>query len=119
MLSRNMDDPVRVWLADRTTGAETDAPVAVYATPDGSRFVRREAPAGVEAPEQRPASSIRVVPDRLLPVDDAGLREVYATAVAETRESVDGSDASSGDGEASNREASDGDGEASDGDEAV
>lgn len=80
-----MDEEVRVWLVEETFDADgTRVVSAVYATPDGSRYLRHDA-TGAGADPGRVPASLDVTAARLSVVDDPGTRETYAAAVRETR----------------------------------
>ncbi len=76
-----MTETTRCWLVEREYD-DRGVLRLVYATPDGSRSLRRERSAALGG-EVTAAEEVRE--DRLRPVEDEGLRERYATEVERVR----------------------------------
>lgn len=74
------DDPVRVWLVERTySDDEQNLIILVYATPDGERYHRRERALTSFSDERATSAALDVSPGDLGAVDDEDLTERYAT----------------------------------------
>jgi hypothetical protein len=75
-----MDDSVRVWLVERTySDDEQNLIILVYATPDGTRYFRKERALPSFTGSARPTlAALDVSPEQLGPVDDEETRERYA-----------------------------------------
>jgi len=73
-------DPVRIWLVERTySDDEQNVVILVYATPDGTRYYRKErALTSFTGPARETTAALDVDPDALAPVDDPGTVERYA-----------------------------------------
>ena len=78
------DDAVRVWLVERTfSDDEQNVVILVYATPDGSRYLRKErALTSFTGPARETRAALDVEPASLAPVDDPETEERYATEAA-------------------------------------
>jgi hypothetical protein len=76
----------RVWMVERTFSEDSpNVLVVVYATPDGSQYLRKEWAYnrfGGTAGAPSVTAAERVEPERLAPVDDPATRERYATEAA-------------------------------------
>jgi predicted transcriptional regulator len=93
---RTESEPERVWMVERTFSS--DSPhilVTVYATPDGERYLQKERAFNRfgSGPGPTVTAAIDVDAERLAPVDDAELRDRYATEAARMRERHDPDDA--------------------------
>jgi hypothetical protein len=75
------DDAVRVWLVERTySDDEQNIIITIYATPDGSRYFRRERALTSFSSTPEVTAAVDVDPDNLGSVDDPETRERYAAA---------------------------------------
>ena len=88
------DDEVRVWLVERTfSDDEQNIVILVYATPDGSRYLRKErALTSFTGPARETHAALSVDPGALAPVDDPATEARYAaeaTRMAETHAPAD------------------------------
>jgi hypothetical protein len=84
------DGTVRVWLAERTySDDEQNLIILTYATPDGSRYLRKERALTSFDDVRETLAALDVGPDRLAPVEDPGTQERYAAAVADTIDEYD------------------------------
>ncbi|MFB6303951.1 MAG: hypothetical protein ABEH47_02195 [Haloferacaceae archaeon] len=73
-----MSDAVRCWLVDRTY-SDKGLVSLVYATPDGTRVLRRERSPTVLRRSGGVTAAVDVDPDVLEAVDDPDERERYAS----------------------------------------
>ncbi|MGM0592195.1 MAG: hypothetical protein ACQETI_11315 [Halobacteriota archaeon] len=74
-----MSDTVRLWLVERSYD-DRNLITLVYATPEGDRALRKEQSATVMHQQRRSiTAAVDADPDSLERVDDADLRERYAT----------------------------------------
>ncbi|EFW93767.1 hypothetical protein ZOD2009_01450 [Haladaptatus paucihalophilus DX253] len=75
------DTDVRVWLVERTySDDEQNLIILVYATPDGSRYFRKErALTSFTGAARETTAALDVSPNQLGAVDDPETRERYAT----------------------------------------
>lgn len=89
-----MADHVRVWLVERTySDDEQNLIILVYATPDGTRYLRKERALTSFAGETRETTAaIDVPPDRLGSVSDSETQARYAREATEMAETHDPSD---------------------------
>lgn len=88
-----MDDHegVRVWLVERTfSDDEQNIVILLYATPDGSRVLRKErALTSFTGPARETTASVLADPGNLDTVVDPDRRERFATEAARMREKYD------------------------------
>jgi len=75
------EDSVQVWLVERTFAGDEQVLELIYATPDGSRYLRKIRTPSSMGPmgDGPPTAAIEVSPDKLVAVDDAETRDQYAT----------------------------------------
>lgn len=94
MESENPDDSVRVWLVERTySDDEQNLIILTYATPDGSRYFRKER-ALTSFTDSRPTTAaVDADPANLGAVTDADLQERYAAEARRMRSKHDPDDA--------------------------
>jgi len=85
------DGNVRVWLVERTfSDDEHNVVILLYATPDGSRVLRKErALPSFTGTARETTASVRAVPENLAAIDDPDRRERYRAEVARVRERYD------------------------------
>jgi hypothetical protein len=84
---------VRVWLVERTySDDEQNIVILVYATPDGSRYFRKERALTSFTDVRDTTAAVEARPENLGTVDDPAERERYATEAARMRESHDPDD---------------------------
>ncbi|WP_224332129.1 hypothetical protein [Haloprofundus halobius] len=87
------DDAVRVWLVERTySDDEQNIIILVYATPDGSHYLRKERALTSFGDARDTTAAVDAKPGSLGRVDDADTREAYATEAARMREKYDPDD---------------------------
>lgn len=80
-------ESVRVWLVERTySDDEQNIVILVYATPDGSRYFRKERALTSFADVRDTTAAVEATPENLGTVDDPDERERYATEAARMRE---------------------------------
>ena len=80
-----MDDETRLWLVERTySDDEQNLIILVYATPDGSRYFRKERALTSFSDNRATAASITAPEEALGDVDDPETRERYAAEAART-----------------------------------
>jgi hypothetical protein len=73
------DRSVRVWLVERTySDDEQNLIILVYATPDGSRYLRKERALTSFTDERDTTAAIDADPENLGRIDDPEEREQYA-----------------------------------------
>lgn len=84
------DDPVeteRVWLVERTySDDEQNIIILVYATPDGSKYLRKERSLTSFGDVRDTTAAVDAKAGSLGTVDDDEQREQYAAEVERTRE---------------------------------
>ncbi|QGA82671.1 hypothetical protein [Halomicrobium sp. LC1Hm] len=74
------DETVRVWLVERTySDDEQNLIILTYATPDGERYFRKERALTSFGDIRDTTAAVDAEPGNLGTVDDADLRERYAT----------------------------------------
>ena len=88
------DDAVRVWLVERTfSDDEQNVVILVYATPDGSRYLRKErALTSFTGPARETRAALDVEPASLAPVADPETEDRYATEAARMADEHDPTD---------------------------
>jgi hypothetical protein len=87
------DDAVRVWLVERTySDDEQNIIILVYATPDGSRYLRKERALTSFGDRRDTHAAMDVAPEDLGTVSDPETRERYATEAARLAASHDPGD---------------------------
>ncbi|WP_135853487.1 hypothetical protein [Halorussus salinus] len=74
------DEPVRVWMVERTYAQDEHTIVVTYATPDGERFVREHRNKRVLLDPV--TAALDVAPDRLEAVEKTERRKRYADEAA-------------------------------------
>ncbi|MDS0293190.1 hypothetical protein [Halogeometricum luteum] len=80
-------ETTRVWLVERTySDDEQNIIILVYATPDGSQYLRKERSLTSFSDVRDTTAAVDTDADHLGSVDDPEERERYAEAAAETRE---------------------------------
>jgi hypothetical protein len=83
----------RVWLVERTySDDEQNVIILVYATPDGTRYYRKERALVSFSDRRDTTAAVDVTADSLGRVDDAETRERYAAEARRTRERYDPDD---------------------------
>jgi hypothetical protein len=89
------DGTVRVWLVERTfSDDEQNIVILIYATPDGTRYLRKErALTSFTGPARETRAALDADPDALAPVDDPGTRERYAAEASRMADEHDPADA--------------------------
>jgi hypothetical protein len=88
------DSKTRVWLVERTySDDEQNIIILVYATPDGSRYLRKERALTSFDDVRETTAAIDVDPANLGKVDDEAERAAYADEVRRTRAQYDPDDA--------------------------
>jgi hypothetical protein len=86
-------DRVRVWLVERTySDDEQNIVILVYATPDGSRYFRKERALTSFTDVRDTTAAVEAEPQNLGDVDDPELQEQYATEAARMAASHDPDD---------------------------
>ncbi|WP_254766105.1 hypothetical protein [Salinilacihabitans rarus] len=85
------DSTVRCWLVEREFG-DRDFVTIVYATPDGSRYQRRQRSSTALRTGSPVTAAVEVDEDDLAPVPDEETRERYAAEVERTAERYDPDD---------------------------
>ena len=87
-------DRVRVWLVERTfSDDEQNIVILVYATPDGSRYLRKErALTSFSGPARETHAALDVDPTALAPVSDPETEERYATEASRMADEHDPTD---------------------------
>jgi hypothetical protein len=84
---------VRVWLVERTySDDEQNIVILVYATPDGSRYFRKERALTSFTDVRDTTAAVEARPENLGTVDDPEERERYATEAARMCETHDPDD---------------------------
>ncbi|QLD85864.1 hypothetical protein HWV23_09045 [Natronomonas halophila] len=78
-----MTDSERLWLVERTY-TDRDLVVLIYATPDGTKQLRKEL-ASTMLQRTTVTAAIEADPEDLDPVDDEETRDRYATEVERVR----------------------------------
>lgn len=87
------DDRVRVWLVERTySDDELNVVVLVYATPDGSRYLRKERALTSFADVRDTTAAIDAPPENLGRIDDRETRDRYAAEATRMRDRHDPDD---------------------------
>jgi len=87
------DDAVRVWLVERTySDDEQNIIVLVYATPDGSRYLRKERALTSFGDRRDTLAALEVDSADLGTVSDPETRERYATEADRTASQYDPDD---------------------------
>jgi hypothetical protein len=87
------DDRVRVWLVERSySDDEQNVVILVYATPDGSRYFRKERALTSFTDVRDTTAAVEAEPQNLGDVDDPDLQERYATEAARMAASHDPDD---------------------------
>jgi hypothetical protein len=80
-------EPVRVWLVERTySDDEQNVIILVYATPDGTRYYRKERALTSFTDVRDTTAAVDVDPANLGTVDDPERRERYRTEARRMRE---------------------------------
>lgn len=78
---------VRVWLVERTySDDEQNIVILVYATPDGTRYLRRERALTSFTDVRETSAAVDADPQNLGQVEDADERERYATEAKRMRQ---------------------------------
>ncbi len=78
-MSATEEDAVRVWLVERTySDDEQNIVILVYATPDGSRYLRKERALTSFSDVRDTTAAVDADPGNLGRVDDPEQRETYA-----------------------------------------
>lgn len=91
--TRASDETVRVWLVERTySDDEQNIIILVYATPDGTRYYRKERALVSFSDHRDTTAAVDVTPDALGRVDDRETRERYAAEAERVRAANDPSD---------------------------
>ena len=86
-------ETVRVWLVERTySDDEQNIVILVYATPDGSRYFRKERALTSFTDVRDTTAAVEARPENLGSVDDPAERDRYATEAARMREMHDPDD---------------------------
>lgn len=81
------DDTVRVWLVERTySDDEQNIVILVYATPDGSRYLRKERALTSFDDVRDTTAAVDVDPSTLGTVGDPDTQSEYAASAKRTRE---------------------------------
>lgn len=89
----DVDDSVRVWLVERTySDDEQNLIILTYATPDGSRYYRKERALTSFGDVRETTAAVDVEPRNLGAVDDADERERYAAEASRMAEVHDPDD---------------------------
>lgn len=84
------NDGVRVWLVERTySDDEQNLVVLTYATPDGTRYFRKERALTSFTDARETTAAVVAGPDNLGTVEDPALREQYATEAQRMRDTHD------------------------------
>ena len=84
----------RVWLVERTySDDEQNIIILTYATPDGSRYLRKERALTSFDDARETTAAVDARATSLGEVTDSGTRERYATEARRTREANDPDDA--------------------------
>jgi hypothetical protein len=87
-------ETTRVWLVERTySDDEQNVIILVYATPDGSRYYRKERALVSFSDRRDTTAAVDVSPDSLGRVDDPETRQRYADEVRRLRRQFDPDDA--------------------------
>jgi hypothetical protein len=87
------DGSVQVWLVERTySDDEQNLIILTYATPDGTRYYRKERALTSFTDERDTTAGLQADPAKLGDVTDADQRQEYADAARRTRESHDSDD---------------------------
>lgn len=81
----------RAWLVERTfSDDEQNVVILIYATPDGSRVLRKErALTSFTGPARTTTAAVDAASQNLDTVDDADLRERYAAEAERMRDAHD------------------------------
>jgi hypothetical protein len=88
-----MSDDVQVWLVERTfSDDEQNLVVLTYATPDGSRYFRKERALTSFTDARDTTAAVDADPDNLGAVEDPNRRERYATEAERMRAKHDPDD---------------------------
>ncbi|ELZ26631.1 hypothetical protein C474_19569 [Halogeometricum pallidum JCM 14848] len=91
--AENDEETTRVWLVERTySDDEQNIIILVYATPDGSRYLRKERSLTSFSDVRDTTAAIDTDADHLGTVDDPEERERYAAEAERTREQYDPDD---------------------------
>ncbi|QCJ47891.1 hypothetical protein [Haloprofundus sp. MHR1] len=91
--SDDSEDTVRVWLVERTySDDEQNIVILVYATPDGSRYLRKERALTSFGDVRDTTAAVDARPGSVGRVDDADTREAYAAEATRMREKHDPDD---------------------------
>jgi len=86
-------DDVRVWLVERTySDDEQNLIILTYATPDGSRYYRKERALTSFTDVRDTTAAADVDPDNLGTVDDPDLQTQYAAEARRMQEEHDPAD---------------------------
>lgn len=86
-------ETVRVWLVERTySDDEQNIIILVYATPDGSRYLRKERALTSFGDVRDTTAALDVESSNLGRVDDPETREEYASEARRTSEQYDPND---------------------------
>lgn len=91
-MSENVDqsETERVWLVERTySDDEQNIIILVYATPDGSKYLRKERALTSFGDVRDTTAALDASPESLGRVDDPEERERYASEARRTRERYD------------------------------
>ena len=87
------DDPVRVWLVERTySDDEQNLIILTYATPDGRRYYRKERALTSFTDSRDTTAAVEAEPGNLGTVDDPDMRERYAAEASRMRDAHDPAD---------------------------
>ena len=88
------EETTRVWLVERTySDDEQNIIILVYATPDGSQYLRKERSLTSFSDIRDTMAAVETDADHLGSVDDEETRERYAAEVERTREQYGPNDA--------------------------
>jgi len=81
------DDPVRVWLVERTySDDEQNLIILTYATPDGEQYYRRERALTSFTDQRETTAAVDIQPENLGSVADPELCEQYRAEAARMAE---------------------------------
>ena len=92
-MSDATDEPIRVWLVERTySDDEQNLVILTYATTDGKQYSRKERALTSFTDVRETTAAIDADPGSVGPVDDPDLRERYATEATRMAEKHDPDD---------------------------
>ncbi|MFC7082073.1 hypothetical protein [Halorussus caseinilyticus] len=87
------DESVRVWLVERTySDDEQNIVILVYATPDGTRYLRKERALTSFGDDRPTTAALDASTDNLGVVNDPETRERYATEATRLADEYDPDD---------------------------